>query len=142
MEPLYSRECTVSWGESDPFGLVYYPNITAWLNDAEHEYLRTLDLGIDAMIARDRTTFVMGEIKFRFTGPAPYGHRVVTHIGIDRIGSKTIHWRCLVKNLTTGGPVADGEATRVYAHINDDKSLESRVIPDDIRERLLSSQAS
>ena len=33
---MYWKEITVNWGESDPFGLVYYPRIVAWFNDTEH----------------------------------------------------------------------------------------------------------
>src|SRR5207253_1702066 len=29
---MYWKEITVNWGESDPFGLVYYPRIVAWFN--------------------------------------------------------------------------------------------------------------
>ena len=67
---MYWREISVNWGESDPFGLVYYPRMLAWFNDTEHELFRTLGYPIDKMIQNDRTTFVMGEIHFRFIGPA------------------------------------------------------------------------
>jgi len=39
---MYWREISVNWGESDPFGLVYYPRMLAWFNDTEHELFRTL----------------------------------------------------------------------------------------------------
>ena len=72
---MYWREITVNWGESDPFGLVYYPRIVAWFNDTEHELFRIIGYPIEQMIKNDRTTFVMGEIHFRFIGPAAYGDR-------------------------------------------------------------------
>jgi acyl-CoA thioesterase FadM len=52
---MYWREITVNWGESDPFGLVYYPRMLAWFNDTEHELFRTLGYPIDKMIQNDRT---------------------------------------------------------------------------------------
>ena len=67
------REINVPWGESDPFGLVYYPRMVAWLNDTEHELFRHIGYPIEKMIEKDKTTFVMGEIQFRFIGPAAYG---------------------------------------------------------------------
>ena len=69
-EAMYWKEITVQWGESDPFGLVYYPRIVAWFNDTEHELFRIIGYPIEQMIKNDRTTFVMGEIHFRFIGPA------------------------------------------------------------------------
>ena len=126
---MYWKEITVNWGESDPFGLVYYPRIVAWFNDTEHELFRIIGYPIEQMIKNDRTTFVMGEIHFRFIGPAAYGDRIVTTITLADIGDHTLHWNCKAKNAVTGAPVSEGRATRVYARIMEDGSLKAKVIP-------------
>jgi acyl-CoA thioesterase FadM len=82
------------------------------------------------MIRNDRTTFVMGEIHFRFIGPAAYGDRIVTTIMLAEVGAHTLHWNCKAKNALTGAAVAEGRATRVYARINEDGTLTAQVIPD------------
>ena len=129
---MYWKEITVNWGESDPFGLVYYPRIVAWFNDTEHELFRIIGYPIEQMIKNDRTTFVMGEIHFRFIGPAAYGDRIVTTITLADIGDHTLHWNCKAKNAVTGAAVSEGRATRVYARINEDGSLKAQVIPADM----------
>lgn len=136
---MYWREIIVNWGESDPFGLVYYPRMLAWFNDTEHELFRTLGFPIDRMIQNDRTTFVMGEIKFRFVGPAAYGDRVTLRLVLTEIGERTLHWHCTAKRTLTGAPVTEGTATRVYARINEDGTLKSAVIPEAMRLALTSS---
>ncbi|MCC7411637.1 MAG: acyl-CoA thioesterase [Gammaproteobacteria bacterium] len=133
---MYWKEITVNWGESDPFGLVYYPRIVAWFNDTEHELFRTIGYPIDQMIKNDRTTFVMGEIHFRFIGPAAYGDRIITTISLAELGERTLHWHCKAKNAITGTPVAEGKATRVYARINEDGSLSSQPVPPAMRATL------
>lgn len=133
---MYWREISVPWGESDPFGLVYYPRIVAWFNDTEHELFRTLGHPIDEMIKENRTTFVMGEIHFRFIGPAAYGDRVMSKISLTEIGERTLHWNCKAKNIETGAPIAEGRATRVYARIKEDGNLASAPIPDYLRKVL------
>ena len=138
-EAMYWKEITVQWGESDPFGLVYYPRIVAWFNDTEHEFFRTIGYPIDQMIRRDRTTFVMGEIHFRFIGPAAYGDRIATTISLAKIGDRTLHWTCKARNAVTSAPVTEGKATRVYARINEDGTLNSAVIPQTMRKALLES---
>ena len=138
-ECMYWKEVTVNWGESDPFGLVYYPRIVAWFNDTEHDFFRTIGFPIDQMIREDRTTFVMGEIHFRFIGPAAYGDRVATTITLARIGKSTLHWTCKARNAASGAPVTEGRATRVYARINEDGTLNSAVIPARMRKALLQS---
>ena len=136
---MYWKEFTVNWGESDPFGLVYYPRIVAWFNDTEHELFRTIGLPIDQMIKNDSTTFVMGEIHFRFIGPAAYGDRIITTITLTQITEKALHWNCKAKNVTTGLPVTEGRATRIYARINEDGTLTSAVIPERMRKSLTES---
>jgi YbgC/YbaW family acyl-CoA thioester hydrolase len=138
-EAMYWKEITVHWGESDPFGLVYYPRIVAWFNETEHEFFRTIGFPIDQMIREDRTTFVMGEIHFRFIGPAAYGDRVATTITLAKISERTLHWTCKARNAMTGAPVTEGRATRVYARINEDGTLNSAVIPARMRKALLQS---
>jgi 4-hydroxybenzoyl-CoA thioesterase len=133
---MYWREISVPWGESDPFGLVYYPRIVAWFNDTEHDLFRTIGYPIDVMIRDNRTTFVMGEIHFRFIGPAAYGDRVTTTIMLTELGERTLKWNCRATNATTGELVAEGRATRVYARINEDGTLTSARIPDEMRRAL------
>lgn len=136
---MYWREISVAWGESDPFGLVYYPRMLAWFNDTEHELFRTLGYSIDKMIQNDRTTFVMGEIHFRFIGPAAYGDRVSLKIALTEIRERTLLWDCSAKLALTGAPVTEGKATRVYARINEDGSLTSVPIPEEMRRTLTSA---
>jgi YbgC/YbaW family acyl-CoA thioester hydrolase len=133
---MYWHEIIVNWGESDPFGLVYYPRIVAWFNDTEHELFRSIGYPIDVMIKNDRSAFVMGEIHFRFIGPAAYGDRVKTTIHLKKLGDMTLHWNCKAMNITTGIPIAEGRATRVFARINDDGTLTSQTIPADIAKAL------
>ncbi|HJP08076.1 MAG TPA: hotdog domain-containing protein [Arenicellales bacterium] len=133
---MYWREISVPWGESDPFGLVYYPRIVAWFNDTEHELFRTIGYPVDQMIRQDRTTFVMGEIHFRFIGPAAYGDRVMTKISLEQIGERTLHWNCVAANHASGDLICEGRAVRVYARIQEDGNLKSFPIPDSMRKTL------
>jgi 4-hydroxybenzoyl-CoA thioesterase len=132
----FTHEVTVTWGESDPFGLVYYPHILAWFNDAEHEIFRQIGFPIDDMIRDDRTTFVMGEVQFRFSGPASCGDRVVCTMKLREIRNRTLHWDCRAVNAETGNPITEGRSTRVYARIDSDGTLTSVNIPDGMRRAL------
>ena len=132
----YTQELTVNWGESDPFGLVYYAREVAWFNEIEHELFRRIGYPINRMINEDRSAFVMGEIQFRFVGPAAYGDRVQCTLTLLEVRDKTVHWHCNAVNLNTGQQITEGRATRVFAEIMDDGNLRSRHIPDDIRAAL------
>jgi acyl-CoA thioesterase FadM len=129
----YWREHHVTWGECDPFGLVYYPHMLAWFNDTEHALWRALDHPIEDMIARDRTTFVMGEVAFRFTGPIRYGEPVLCMVRVEHIGRSSLRWGSRCVAARDGAPVYEGSATRIYAHISADNSLRAAPITADLR---------
>ena len=133
---MYSRELTVAWGESDPFGLVYYPMMFTWFNEAEHELLRGLGFGTKDLIQKNRTAFVMGDVHFRFIGPAAYGDRVRTTIKLVKMGGATLHWDCKAVQVADGAPITEGRAIRIYAQIQEDGNLKALDVPDEIRKAL------
>ena len=108
----------------------------SWFNDTEHELFRRVGYPIDVMISKDRTTFVMGEVHFRFIGPAAYGESVLSIIKLQNMGASTLHWKTRCVNAVTGASVCEGLGTRVYARINEDGTLESATIPQEIRDAL------
>lgn len=129
---MYSRELTVAWGESDPFGLVYYPMMFTWFNETEHELLRGLGFGTKNLITNHRTAFVMGDVHFRFIGPAAYGDRVRTTMKLVRIGGSTLHWDCKAVQARDASVITEGRAIRIYAQIREDGNLKAIPIPDEI----------
>ena len=132
----YSNEITVKWGESDPFGLVYFPLMLAWFNDTEHDLLRAIGFPTNKMIQEDRRAFVMGDVHFRFIGPAAYGDKVRTTIQLAKIGNSTLHWDCKAVQVGSGDVVTEGRAIRIHAQIQEDGNLKAIPIPDDIRAAL------
>ncbi len=131
---VYTREITVEWGESDPFGLVYFPRMLAWFNDAEHEFFAQAGYPVKEMIEKDRTAFVMGRIQFDFVGPAAYGDRILTRLKLVDISKSTLTWECTANHLSDSSRVTQGTATRVYAEIQDNGELKAICIPNRIRE--------
>ncbi len=130
---VYYREITVEWGESDPFGLVYFPRMLAWFNDSEHEFFAQAGYPVKQMVEQDRTAFVMGRVNFEFVGPAAYGEKIVTRLELEEISNSTLTWACTATRRDDEALVTQGKATRVYAEIQDDGSLKAIRIPDNIR---------
>ena len=133
---VFYREITVEWGESDPFGLVYFPRMLAWFNDAEHEFFSQAGYPVKQMVEKDRTAFVMGRVSFEFVGPAAYGDQIITRLELDEITNSTITWKCTANRRKDAVQITKGTATRVYAEIQEDGTLKAIKIPDHIRELL------
>ena len=54
-------------------------------------------------------------------------------------GERPLHRACKASNAVTGAPATGGKATRVYARIDEDGTLNSAVIPDAMRKAMLQS---
>lgn len=77
----YRRE--ISFGDCDPAGIVYYPNILAWVDGAFHQHLRAFG-GHAALCARLGSTGMGAvEVTSRFVQPLRDGD--VLSIDITRI---------------------------------------------------------
>lgn len=133
---IYAKELIVNWGESDPFGLVYFPRMLSWFNDAEHEMFAKMGYPVNKMVNEDRTAFVMGEINFKFIGPAAYGDKVRATIQLAKMGRASMKWSCKAVNIDSDMVITEGTATRIYARIQEDGNLGSATIPNDIRTML------
>ena len=139
---VYYRDITVEWGESDPFGLVYFPRMLAWFNDAEHEFFAQAGYSVKQMVEADRTAFVMGRVNFEFLGPAAYGDRLVTRLELIDITNSTLTWKCTATHRSNNSMVTEGTATRVYARIEEDGNLKAIQIPNKLRALLGAPQLS
>ena len=126
----------VKWGDTDPSGLIYFPRMMFWFNDAEHELFRRAGFPVDSMIEKERAGFVMGNIEFRFESPAAYGDKVIASLNLEEVGNSTMRWHCKAVQKIGGAVVTRGIATRVYVEFLEDGSLTSRPIPDTILEAL------
>ena len=84
------------------------------------------------LIAKNRTAFVMGDVHFRFIGPAAYGDRVRTTIKLVRIGGATLHWDCKAVQASDGAPITEGRAIRIHAQIQEDGALKALPVPPEI----------
>ena len=61
------------------------------------------------MINEDRSAFVMGEIQFRFVGPAAYGDKVECTLTLIEVRDKTVLWHCNAINQKTGQQITEGK---------------------------------
>ena len=98
--------------------------------------LRGLGFGTKELIETNRTAFVMGDVHFRFIGPAAYGDRVRTTMKLVKLGGSTVHWDCKAVHSGDGAVITEGRAIRIYAQIQEDGNLKAIEIPDNIREAL------
>lgn len=82
---LYARNFTISFGDCDPAGIVYYPNFHRWMDATFHGLLRARGAGHKALcVELGAMGLGLMETGMRFRAPGVDGDRLALSVeGID-----------------------------------------------------------
>ncbi|MBP2449957.1 acyl-CoA thioesterase [Rhizobium leguminosarum] len=80
----------VTFGDCDPAGIVFYPNIFRWLDKSFHDWLRTV--GGHASICEKLGSIGLGliEAQSQFRRPLTDGDVLIVSVAVRERGSKTL----------------------------------------------------
>ncbi len=125
----------VEFCETDMAGIVHFSNFYRWMEQAEHEFLRTLGLSIVEHLP-DGTTIGWPRVSAtcRFESPAKYEDILTVTLTVQRIGMKSLTLDVSFRNGDR--PVARGTLKTVCCIVRHGQGLESIEIPKKFRDRL------
>lgn len=135
MTPTYITRRRVEFFETDLAGIVHFANYYRYMEMAEHEFFRSLDLKIHGTLP-DGTTFGWPRVtaSCSFHSPAHYDEEIEVCLTV---------LRRTTRSLTTGYEIrrgetvlATGEMKTAYCIIPTDGQLESAEMPPEFAERL------
>ncbi len=92
----FSTRITVRFGDTDPAGLVYYPNLFHYLHIALEEFFAArCGIRYPALLADERIGFPTVKTETEFFVPVVYGDEVDAEIFVSRTGhtSATFEYR-------------------------------------------------
>ncbi|PDT38172.1 4-hydroxybenzoyl-CoA thioesterase [Rhizobium sp. M10] len=103
MRDAHVLEYSVSFGDCDPAGIVFYPRTYAWFDRAFHDWLR--NFGGHGKICQTLGAVGIGllEAKAQFRRPMRDGDRLRIALSIEEWGRKTLR---LGYEITVAGEVA------------------------------------
>jgi YbgC/YbaW family acyl-CoA thioester hydrolase len=82
---------TVRFGDTDPAGLVYYPNVFHYLHEAMEEFFAArCGITYHQLVARERIGFPTVNVQAEFLHPLVYGDVVEVMIKVDKIGQTSL----------------------------------------------------
>lgn len=110
---MYRIEVRVRFGETDPFGVVYFTSYLEYAKTALDEYLRAMGLS-PAQFYRDASGgWPIGEVTVRYEAPARYDDRLVIAIGVAEVGKSTVRFDFHVEGACDRARLARGIITCV-----------------------------
>ena len=110
---MHRTEVRVRFGETDPYGVVYFTSYLEYAKTALDEYLRSLGLS-PAQFYRDATGgWPIGEVVVRYEAPARYDDLLSVMIWVAELAKSAVRFRFLIEHAGNGAQVAGGAITCV-----------------------------
>ena len=127
----------VRWGETDPFGIVFYPSFYVWMDQATHELFRSPAGSFADLFTDSGYGFPIVEAVCRFRRPARYDDEIAVTSSVVELRNRSF----TVEHRFDRGDdeIAVGHEVRVFARPDpDDPSrLTTDTIPEPLRRFLL-----
>src|SRR4030095_19357 len=129
----FSTRITVNFGDTDPAGLVYFPNIFHYCHIAMERFFEAVcGLHYSRLMEEQRRGFPTVKIEGEFNSPLHYGDVVDVELTVLEVGNKSMTLGYGVNN-SSGEVCANITQIVVAMDLTDQKSVG---IPEAIRARL------
>lgn len=134
MTPFVVRR-QVTFSETDMAGIVHFANFYRWMEEAEHDYFRSLGLRI--MEKQDDGTYIgwpRVSASCHFESPARYEDWVEIRIAVERVGFKSLNFE--VEFWRDQTRLAHGRLKTACCICRPDSTLEAIEIPARYRQQI------
>lgn len=127
---------SVEWGDTDPAGIVFYPNYLRWFDAATRHLFESVGLKKQALLDEYGVVGMpIVEANAKFMAPSTFGDLLAVHSEVREWNERTL---LVGHRIFKGDTLAvDGFERRVWAvrHPEDDSRLQAQRIPDEVRRR-------
>lgn len=131
-EPFHFR---VAWFDCDPAGIVFYPRLLAYMNEAAHGYLEQLGFSLDVLNARGVVGVPMVSLSVDYKRILKLGDRARIETEVTEIGRSSIKF---THRIWMGDALmTEGREVRVYAARTPEGEIKAAGVDEDVRHKLL-----
>jgi len=129
----FSTQITVNFGDTDPAGLVYFPNIFHYCHIAMERFFdEVCGVSYSKLTGEMQVGFPTAKIDGEFTTPLRYGDVIDIEIAVSEVGNKSLSLTYKVRNREG---VVCAQVSQVVVAMDLSKHA-SIAIPDSIRQSL------
>ena len=130
----YTTRISIAFGDTDPAGLVYYPNIFHYCHLAMERFVAELfGVAYSQLIAEDRIGFPTVKVSAEFFVPIVYGDDIDVEVEVLKIGNSSLDLGYSIKRASDQTVCARIEQTHVTMNLDQKKSL---TLPPHLRDAL------
>jgi 4-hydroxybenzoyl-CoA thioesterase len=125
----------VAWFDCDPAGIVFYPRVLAYMNEAAHGLLEQAGFPLERLAERGVIGTPMVSLTVTYGKVLKLGDRARIESQVTAIGRSSIKIRHRV--LRADDQTAEANEVRVYARRNAAGDIEAAPVDEDVRSALL-----
>jgi 4-hydroxybenzoyl-CoA thioesterase len=125
----------VAWFDCDPAGIIFYPRVLAYMNEAAHGLLEQAGFPLEKLAERNVIGVPMVSLSVNYLKVLKLGDHADIESEVTEIGRSSIKIRHRV--MRGGEQTAEANEVRVYARRNENGDIEAAPVDDDVRAALL-----
>ena len=129
---MHRTEVRVRFGETDPYGVVYFTSYLEYAKTALDECLRTLGLSPAQFYRNASGGWPIGEVTIRYEKPARYDDLIRVETTLADVSSRTVTFDYAILNADSNDRLATARTTLVSL----DASSRVATIPAEFRPML------
>jgi 4-hydroxybenzoyl-CoA thioesterase len=130
-----SFDFRVAWFDCDPAGIIFYPRVIAYMNEAAHGLLEQAGFPLERLAERGVIGTPMVSLTINYAKVLKLGDRATIQSEVLDIGRSSIKLRHRV--LRGGEQTAEASEVRVYARRNEVGDIVGAPFDEDVRAALL-----
>lgn len=131
----YTTRRRVEFRDTDAAGIVHFSAFFFWMESAEHEMLRTIDVAVfDPTGGSDRASWPRVSVACDYMVALRYGDEVDIDVSVDAIGRSSVTYGFLFRR--DGVDIARGRVVAVHCLMHAGRKPEAVPMPADVAERL------
>jgi acyl-CoA thioester hydrolase len=112
-EGVHKIEVRVRFGETDPYGVVYFASYLEYVKAALDEYLRSLGLSPAEFYRSPNGGWPIGEVAVRYESPGRYDDLLSVMVWVAELGRSTVRFGFRIERMGEGVRLASGTVTCV-----------------------------
>ncbi len=134
MNPPFTIQKRVEFGDTDMAGIAYFPNFFRYMETAETNLLHTLGISVSWKEGDTRYGFPRVSVSCDYKSPARFEDILDIRVIVEEIGRKSIRYR--FEFFRQEQPIAVGRITTVFCRNDANHQMISCEIPHWLREKL------
>lgn len=127
MGQVFKTQRRVEFRDTDTAGIVHFSNFFAYMEQAEHALLRSIDLGVICEIDGQTISWPRVNAQCNYRNAIKFEEIIDIHVSVTKIGTKSLTYG--FKFFRDQTPVADGSITVVCCVFEHGKPPSSIPIP-------------